>query len=289
MTTTPGMVVAIFDDRTQAELAVNDLENAGFSPDQIRFAGHGAASGGVLDKIKNLFTGHETGAAYNDLVSMGVPADDANYYQHEYEVGHSIVTVVANGQTQQARDILARDGGYGAGSRRFEQTSTTAATAGTTSTTGTTGRPRMGMPETGTEGEQRLKLREEELRAQKQPVEQGEARLRKDVVSEQKNIDVPVTREEVYVEHRPGSGQPSDKPIGEGETYRIPVREEQITADKRTVETGEVVIGKRPVQETRRVSDTVRREKAHVEHSGDVDIQGNDARDISDQSDQTTP
>ena len=49
---------------------------------------------------------------------------------------------------------------------------------------------------TGTEDAQRLKLREEQLRVQKQPVETGEARLRKDVVSEQQSMDVPVTRED---------------------------------------------------------------------------------------------
>lgn len=281
MTTRPGMVVAVFDNRTQAEQAINDLETAGFSSDQIRFAGHGAASGSVLEKIKNLFTGQETGAAYNDLVNMGVPSDDASYYQHEYEAGHSIVTVLANGQTEEARTILARDGGHGAAGSRFEQTSTTATAAGTAGT-GTWG--------TTTEDAQRLRLREEQLRVQKQPVERGEARLHKDVVSEQQSVDVPVTREEVYIEHRPSSGQPSDKPIGEGETYRIPVREEQITADKQTVETGEVVIGKRPVQETRRVSDTVRREEAHLEHSGDVNIQGSETWDASSgQTDQPAP
>src|SRR5438874_2417747 len=117
---------------------------------------------------------------------------------------------------------------------------------------------------------------EEQLRAQKQPVETGEARLRKDVVSEQQSMDVPVTHEEVYVERRPGSGQPTDQPIGEGETYRVPVRDEQVSVEKQAVEREEVGMGKRPVEETKRVSDTVRREEAHVEREGDVGIQGTD-------------
>jgi stress response protein YsnF len=33
-------------------------------------------------------------------------------------------------------------------------------------------------------------------------------------------------------------------------------------------------MGKRPIQETKRVSDTIRREEAHVESEGDVDVQG---------------
>ena len=162
---------------------------------------------------------------------------------------------------QEATSILARYGGYAA-NRRFAQTAEAAATTSP------------GVQETTTEGEQSLKLREEQLRAQKQPVETGEARLRKDVVTEQKSIDVPVSHEEVYLERRPGSGQPADQPIGEGETYRVPVREEQVTVEKQPYVREEVEMGKRPVQETKQVSDTVRREEAHVEREGDVNIQG---------------
>jgi len=265
------MVVAVFDERAQAEQAVNALQNAGINPEQIRFAGQGTSSGGMLDKIKSVFTGQETGTIYNDLVDLGVPQDDASYYQREYEVGHSIVAVPAAGRMQEVTDILARYGGYGA-NRRFAQTTDTTSTASTgVRETGTEG-----VQETATEGEQRVRLREEQLRAQKQPVETGEARLRKDVVSEQQSMDVPVTHEEVYVERRPGSGQPTDQPLGEGETYRVPVRDEQVSVDKQAVEREEVSMGKRPVEETKRVSDTVRREEAHVEREVDVGIQGTD-------------
>jgi len=278
------MVVAVFDERAQAEQAVNELQNAGINPEQIRFAGQGSSSGGMLDKIKSVFTGQETGTIYNDLVDMGVPQDDASYYQREFEVGHSIVAVPAAGRMQEVTDILARYGGYGA-NRRFAQTTDTTSTASTgVRETGTEG-----VQETATEGEQRVRLREEQLRAQKQPVETGEARLRKDVVSEQQSMDVPVTHEEVYVERRPGSGQPTDQPIGEGETYRVPVRDEQVSVEKQPVEREEVSLGKRPVEETKRVSDTVRREEARVERTGDAKVQGSDVQDTSDQTDQTTP
>jgi len=89
-------------------------------------------------------------------------------------------------------------------------------------------------------------------------------------------MDVPVTHEEVYIERRAGSGQPSDTPIGEGETYRVPVSAEQVNVTKETVATGEVAVGKRQVQETKQVSDTVRREEARLEREGDVNVQGND-------------
>jgi uncharacterized protein (TIGR02271 family) len=52
------------------------------------------------------------------------------------------------------------------------------------------------------------------------------------------------------------------------------VREEQVTVEKQPVVREEVAMGKRPVQETKQVSDTVRREEAHVESEGDIDVQG---------------
>jgi len=276
MTTTQRMVVAVFDDNTQAEQAANELQNAGFSPDQLRFAGYGASTGGIGDKIKSLFTGQKTGTAYDDLVSMGVPPDDASYYQQEYEAGHSILAVLAGDRMQEATDILARYGGYSAANRGVTQTTGYDASRDVTQTANYAS---TGVQDTGTEGEQAIKLREEQLRVQKQPVQTGEARLRKDVVTEQQSIDVPVTREEVYIERRPASGQPSDTPIGEGETYRVPVREEQVTVDKQPVVREEVSLGKRQVQGTQQVSDTVRREEAHIEREGDVNIQGGDVID----------
>jgi len=284
MTTAQQVVVGVFDDRAQAERAVDELVQSGFSNDQIRYSGHGTSSGGVLETLKSLFTGQETGGVYDDLVGMGVQQDDANYYQHEFEGGRSIVSVLTGDRTEDATSILEQYGGYGAGRRSDQAANYASGTYPQTDydTSGT------GFPKASTEGEQRMKLREEQLNVQKQPVEAGEARLRKDVVSEQQSVDVPVTHEEVYVERRPGSGQPTDAPIGDGsETYRVPVREEQVTASKQTVETGEVAIGKRQYQDTQRVSDTVRREEAHLENSGDVNVRGRDIEDNEDQSDPT--
>ena len=133
---------------------------------------------------------------------------------------------------------------------------------------------------TGTRAEEgrSVQLREEELRARKETVEAGEVGLRKEVVSEQQTIDVPVTREEVTIERKPGDRRPDDRPIGEGETLRVPVREERVEVEKTPVVTEEVSIGKRPVTETERVSGTVRKEEARVEEEGDVDLRGEEPR-----------
>ncbi len=117
MATSASTVVGVFKSRAQAERAVEALQQSGFSDEQIMFAGHGPAStGSILDQLKSLFAGQDTptGSVVNDLMSMGVPAEDADYYQHEYETGHSIVIVTTNGPRQEPIDILASCGGYGA-------------------------------------------------------------------------------------------------------------------------------------------------------------------------------
>ena len=119
-----------------------------------------------------------------------------------------------------------------------------------------------------------VQLREEELRARTEGRQAGAVQIGKEVVSEEKTIDVPVTREEVEIERRPVDRRPSDAPIGERETIEVPVYEEEVTVEKRPVVYEEVEVGKRQVQETERVSETVRREVADIDREGDIEVHG---------------
>lgn len=131
---------------------------------------------------------------------------------------------------------------------------------------------------TRTEMPRTFELREEVLTPHKARVEAGEVRLRKDVTAEQQTLDVPVTREEVFVERHAVDHRPASGPIGsDSEVIEVPVYEEQATAEKRTFVREEVGLGKRAVQDTERVSGTVRREEAHIEHEGDLHARGTDA------------
>ena len=52
----------------------------------------------------------------------------------------------------------------------------------------------------------------------------------------------------------------------------VPVSQEQVATSKSTVETGEVALGKRTVQENQRVTDTVRHEEARLDKDGNPRI-----------------
>lgn len=129
--------------------------------------------------------------------------------------------------------------------------------------------------QTGTRGAEqvRVPLAEEELIAGKRQTESGTMGLHKGVVEEQKTVEVPTTREEVQVEHRPiaGGAVPADQ-IGQDvfqeKHIDVPVREEEVVTGKRAQAADEVVINKTPVTENQQVSDTVRRERLHVDDDG---------------------
>ena len=119
----------------------------------------------------------------------------------------------------------------------------------------------------------RIELREEELRAEKRQVEAGEVRLRKEVVEEKKTLDVPVTREEVIVEKRSvGGRRPAEGEVGDDEEITIPVMEEEVRVKKTPVVREEISLKKRQVQDTEQVSDTVKREEAWVDRTGDARV-----------------
>ena len=120
-----------------------------------------------------------------------------------------------------------------------------------------------------------VQLREEELAARKRTVEAGRVSLATEVVEEEQTLEVPVTREEVTIERHPVDRRPSDAPIAAtSDVLRVPVREDQVSVDKKAVVYEEVDLGKRAVHETQRVSDTVRKEVVDVDAAGDVAVSG---------------
>jgi uncharacterized protein (TIGR02271 family) len=111
-----------------------------------------------------------------------------------------------------------------------------------------------------------VQLREEELAARKQKVEVGRVSLGTEVVQDEKTLEVPVTREEVSVERHRVDRHPSDEPIAaSAEVIRVPVREDQVAVDKQAVIYEEVNVAKRAVEDTQRVSDSVRKEVVDVD------------------------
>jgi uncharacterized protein (TIGR02271 family) len=243
-------VTGAFQNEAQAQQAMADLQNAGFSTDQIRYSVHRGGSG-ILDS----------------LLGLGLGNDEANYYNSEFMAGRTVVTVKTEDRQQEAYNILRRYNAYDWSSRAGQGLGSTGAA---------------NAYDTSNQGPRKMQLKEEQLLVQKQQVQSGEVGIHKEVISEERTMNVPVNREEVYIERNPVSGNvPSDTPIGQDETIRVPVREEQVQVSKQPVVKEEINIGKRVVQENQQVSDTVRREEARVDREGDVNVEGTDIDNIN--------
>jgi uncharacterized protein (TIGR02271 family) len=179
--------------------------------------------------------------------------DSASYLNSsDYAAGHTggVLVTVSGARAQKARTILERDGADI--SDRVN-------------------------PALAQEGVQRIQLREEQLVARKQQVQAGEVRVHKDIVTETQTIDVPVTHEELVIERHPVTGvTASTAPIGQDSAdIVVPLSREEAVLEKQTVVTEEVEIGKRAVTETQHLTDTVRREEARIENTGDTRVLDN--------------
>jgi len=93
-----------------------------------------------------------------------------------------------------------------------------------------------------------------------------EATITKTPVTETKTIEVPVTHEEISVERRPVSGttsttSTSDRPVESEQEIRVPLKQEQVQVTKQPYVKEEVAVKKKPVTETKTVSDQVTRKR----------------------------
>jgi hypothetical protein len=105
-------MIAVFINRDPANQAIDNLRQVGFSYDQIRLVEHGSNS--FVESIKSMFTGQSTATtnSADDWMRIGVPEQDAHYYQSELDAGRSIVLIKAVGSPEQALTILRQSGAY---------------------------------------------------------------------------------------------------------------------------------------------------------------------------------
>src|SRR5579884_3878711 len=92
------------------------------------------------------------------------------------------------------------------------------------------------------------------------------------MITENKTIQVPVTREELVIERVPSTNAQVSGEIGGDQEIRVPLTEERARVEKQPVVHEEVRVGKRAVQGTEQVSDDVRHEELRVDKDGDVDV-----------------
>lgn len=117
-----------------------------------------------------------------------------------------------------------------------------------------------------------LKLREEKLDISKRNVQTCEVRIRKEILTEEKNITVPITREELIIEKIFLDSSVPSESAKHNETIRIPISEECIEISKHPVKLQEVTAYRNQFQETKHITEMIKKEKAHVKTTGNVKV-----------------
>lgn len=118
--------------------------------------------------------------------------------------------------------------------------------------------------------ETRIPLAEEQLIAEKRVEQVGEVRVTKDVITEQKQVTVPVTKEVVTVQRVPATEATprAGQSLFREQTVTVPIHEEEVEIKKRPVVREEVRITKDTVVEQRAASASARREVVDIDEEG---------------------
>ncbi|MGE6367795.1 YsnF/AvaK domain-containing protein [Planococcus kocurii] len=190
----------------------------------------------MMDKFKSFISGGDS--THDAFTQMGLGSGEADEYYRQVENGKLVLYVNSD---------------YGASYKphTYTQTGARATTA----------------------EEEHLRLHEERLSVDKKRVQTGEVTVGKHVVEKQQTLEIPVEREEVYVERRPVNEEVHSNTTNSAninlyddeETIHIPVSEERVNVRKKDVVSEEIIVGKRTVQDSELVSETVRHEEADID------------------------
>jgi len=110
-------VIGVFPDHEQADRAIDELRHVNFSYERIRVVERG--TGGFGDTLRGLFTGQSatTSSTADNLVKMGMPEYEAQYYQQELDSQHVLVLMNADDRPEAAFSIMRQNGAFDINSR----------------------------------------------------------------------------------------------------------------------------------------------------------------------------
>ena len=121
----------------------------------------------------------------------------------------------------------------------------------------------------GQEEETKVPLTDEKLNVSKH-AQESQVKVTKEPIKETKTVQVPLTHEEVTIETRPPSGDiQAQEPVSSKEDITIPVKKEEVGEVKKTPYVKEeVVVKKKPVIETKEVTEETTSER--ISNSSDI-------------------
>ncbi|MFM9434958.1 uncharacterized protein (TIGR02271 family) [Janthinobacterium sp. CG_23.3] len=292
-------LVAVFDNRADAQQAKDELLSSGFASQDVRLSEGDAASAGVDQRsgadasvndgsigssIKSFFSNmfgtdtDEHAQKYSTAVSRGsyvltVSADDEAEVERAADIveGHGPVDIDEKSAQWRGAGMSDEAMRMGSGgqqqsvsmSQQSEQGSQGAMQGSTLSGSQQREQRTSGVDSTA------IPVVQEELRVGKREVQRGGVRIFQRVVETPVNETVNLREEHVSVERRPVNQPVSGADVAfEEKSFELRESAEEAVVEKSARVVEEVVIGKEVTQRQEEISDTVRRTEVEVQQLG---------------------
>lgn len=275
-------VIGVFDNASEAQQAVDQLLNAGFSRSNIDLSAQtdaytttdselvpgrhtntsGTRTEEFVDDAKDV--GSSVGGFFSSL--FGDDDDNRNKYARVADQG-SVVTVHAQteDEAERAADVLDDAGAVDVNER--------AAQYGYGATGMTTGTMTDTTSVRTTDGDQTIKVIEENLEVGKRTVETGGVRLRSRIVARPVEESVRLREERVRVVRNPVNRPATDADLNAFQEGEISLTEwaEVAVVSKTANVVEEISVGKEVTERDEVIRDTVRKTEVDVEQLGSTD------------------
>jgi uncharacterized protein (TIGR02271 family) len=274
-------VVGLFDNRSEAQLAMQELVQEGFIKENIDLSNRSTADTNTT-AASNTTNDEGIGDSIGNFFSSLFGDDEetaANYTNAAYDAD-AILTIQADSaeRARQAAEILDRHGAIDVDERNMQHSRQNLTNSSDTMTTGDT--TNMAQNRTNLENETAIPVIEEELQVGKREVERGGARIRSRIIEKPVEASVRLREEHVVVNRRPVNRAVTDADMNnfrEGEIELTEHAEVPVVGKQaRVVE--EVEVGKTVEEHDQTIRDTVRRTDVDVQ---EIDTDAVDADDVS--------
>ena len=197
------------------------------------------------------------------LADIGVQSDDAERIARHVGPQASLIALKAAENWREAKLIVEDNGGRvesisSAGVRPSDVIQSTATTDSNTTAA------HFSAPATTEDlsaaGPEDIQLYGEELRVHKEKVGSGDVRVHKETVTEMHTVQVPVTREQLVVEHTDSSSAYREREIV------VPLSEERVHVDKDVHLLEQYRVGKHEVTRKEPITESLRRERLLIDN-----------------------
>lgn len=118
----------------------------------------------------------------------------------------------------------------------------------------------------------KIELRGEVLDLHKQRVQTGEVNIHKEIIKDEENITIPITRENLVIESKECGKDSSDLNSLAKKAIRIPIKEERFKVVKYPVPLENVLAYKNKIHGLEHIEETLESEKLKVETKGEANV-----------------